>query len=124
MSESECRKLEDASMKAVTSGNVPHLIMFITEEGEPLFCGSAEIVSAFENNTTLKEDIKALVNASVNMASKKFISTKVPVYRKLPVSPFSPNFKGSQLIRTTLANLLMDAGYGGKGKRMHGKFLF
>ena len=98
--------------------------MFISEEGEPLFWGSTEIVSAFENNTTLKEEIKALVVPSLDMASKKFILTKVPLYRKLPVSPLSPNFKGSQFIRTILANLLIDAGYGGKGKRMHGKFLF
>ena len=115
------KSLHEASVDAAISG-LKHIVISITPEGELVACGSSELEEAMIYDPTSKESLLETFSSSVDPALKQFVSTQVPSYRKLPLPASSPQFTGSKLLRSTLANLLFDAGYGGKGRRIHGKF--
>ena len=71
-------------------------------------CGSSEVVEAMMNDLTYKESLVGKFSSAVARAIRPFLSTQVLSHSELPILASSPQFTGSKLLQTTLANLLMD----------------
>ena len=114
MSSKTIDRFVKASEKA-SDDQLQHLIILLTPDGRLQVNGSSNFVEAVEDNKELFDRLKAVLKDYVKTEG---LVTPVQLlsYPYLPCSPFSPDWKGSGMIRKILSNMLSSIGYGHGGK--------
>ena len=105
-------KLMNVSEKAIQE-NVKHLLIVVDDKEEASYSGSAGLCEGLVRNQNLnslfKDNLKENVSPGVDQYCR---SVTLP---RLPCSPSSRQWKGSRMIRKSLADALSASGYGNSG---------
>ena len=108
-----------ASDKAAKD-QVQHLLVLLTPDGNLQINGATNFVNSLNNNEDLHRHLQTTLLDNIQREGI-ITSAQVLNYPLLPCSPFSPNWKGSAMIRSVLTKMLVRIGYGdggGKNKKM------
>ena len=117
MSHKEYHKLIKASDDAVLK-DVQHILVAVKPDGTITINGSNNTVNAVLGNAVLYSSLQDTIINNRKKEGEKLVSTKVYAYSPLPVSPFSPQWKGSGMIRKVLDSMVTTAGYGKYGQKL------
>ena len=116
MTEKSFAKLVQASDKAAKE-QVQHLLVLLTPDGNLQINGATNFVNSLNNNEDLYRHLQTTLLDNKQIEGS-ITSAQVLNYPLLPCSPFSPNWKGSAMIRSVLTKMLVRIGYGdGGGKK-------
>ena len=102
--------------------NVKHLVLFVDDDGDITFAGSSNLAQGLMNDVDLHNSLKInLTESSVLPGGDQHCrSVSFP---RLPCSPFSKQWKGTEMIRGALNELLKASGYTRSGKAITRKIL-
>lgn len=115
MSAKSVAKLVAASDAAANS-QVQHIQVILTADGQLRLNGSTNFVLAVNDNTELYETLQQTLLHS-RQTEGRVTPSQVMTYPFLPCSPFSPEWKGSSMIRSVLTKMLSSTGYGEGGAK-------
>ena len=112
-------KFEKASSKATTDG-IQHLVLTM-QDGKLVISGSSNYVVPLANDVGLSERLRDLMEdkALEDGGLLSHATNKIPAYKLLPVSPFSPewNSQDAAAIRKILTEMLNEAGFKATGRK-------
>ena len=117
MSNKECQKLVKASDDAVGK-NVQHILVIVKSDRSITINGSNNTVQAVLQNANLYASLQDTIANSRVEEGERLEPIKVYSYSPLPVSPYSPEWKGSGMIRKVLDDMVTTAGYGKYGRKL------
>ena len=115
MSDKSLAKLLKASEQA-SHDQLQHLLVVLTPDGRVQVIGSANIVSCVTENTELYQALHSTMLDNMQTSGATITPSRVIDYPLLPCSPFSPQWKGSAMIRGVLSKMLLSVGYGKSGR--------
>lgn len=118
MSVENIRKFEKASSKATADG-IQHLVLTM-QDGKLVICGSSNYVVPFADDEGLWERLRAFMqDKNVVGGVLSHATNKIPAYKLLPFSPFSPqwNRQDAADIRKILTDMLNAAGFKATGRK-------
>ena len=113
----EYEKLIKASDDAVIK-EVQHILVAVKPDGTIIINGSSNSVNAVVGNQALYSSLQDAMINNRKKDGERLVTTKVYAYSPLPVSPFSPQWKGSSMIRKVLDGMVTTAGYGKYGQKL------
>ena len=113
----EYEKLIKASDDAVIK-EVQHILVAVKPDGTIIINGSSNSVNAVVGNQALYSSLQDAMINNRKKDGERLVTTKVYGYSPLPVSPFSPQWKGSSMIRKVLDGMVTTAGYGKYGLKL------
>ena len=117
MSNKECQKLIKASDEAVGK-NVQHILVVVKSDRSITINGSNNTVQAVLQNANLYASLQDTITNSIQENGQRLEPCKVYSYSPLPVSPYSPEWKGSSMMRKVLDDMVTTAGYGKYGSKL------
>ena len=115
MSDKSLAKLLKASEQA-SHDQLQHLLVVLTPDGRVQVIGSANIVGCVTENTELYQALHSTMLDNMQTSGDTITPSRVIDYPLLPCSPFSPQWKGSAMIRGVLSKMLLSVGYGKSGR--------
>ena len=112
-------KFEKASSKATTDG-IQHLVLTM-QDGKLVIRGSSNFVLPLADDPGLCERLRDFMQDKTVEDGGVLIhaTNKMPAYKLLPVSPFSPEWNGQDaaVIRKILTEMLNEAGFKATGRK-------
>ena len=117
MSNKECQKLIKASDEAVGK-NVQHILVVLKSDRSIAISGSNNTVQAVLQNANLYASLQDTITNSIQENGQRLEPCKVYSYSPLPFSPYSPEWKGSGMMRKVLDDMVTTAGYGKYGSKL------
>ena len=115
MTEKAIGKLIKASDTAASSDHLQHVILMLSDDGQVVVTGSANITQALRYTETFT-DIKKIMVENKQVQGDDVRSSQIIEYPLLPCPPYSAGWKDTGMIRQILTRMLARIGYGDGGR--------